>query len=239
VPDVQHVTVARSPLFRVGRSPDPFSPPDWRFARPDGTFGGRFDDPRSRHGVPPQGRYRVLYFASQTAAAYAETVAQFRPSLRTLSQLSGRNSQGLIPRDWRINRRLGTAVLTASLPFADAGDAETVQTLRSALAPVASGMGLSDIDLSVVAGPWREFTQEVALHLFTQRDAAGQPMYAGIRYVSRINHQWECWAAFADRIGHLPLRVDVVAADDPHLYEAARILGLAIEDDRGGIITPL
>jgi hypothetical protein len=33
-------------------------------------------------------------------------------------------------------------------------------------------------------------------------------------------------------------RVDPITADDPGLYDAARILGLAIEDDRGGVIQP-
>jgi hypothetical protein len=45
----------RSPqvrLFRLGRKPDPWEPPDWSRAQPDGTFGNRFDD--------PSGNYRVL-----------------------------------------------------------------------------------------------------------------------------------------------------------------------------------
>jgi hypothetical protein len=29
----------------------------------------------------------------------------------------------------------------------------------------------------------------------------------------------------------------VIAADDPHLYDAARLLNLAIEDDKGGVMT--
>jgi hypothetical protein len=49
---------------------------------------------------------------------------------------------------------------------------------------------------------------------------------------------WECWAVFTDRIAQRVLRVEPIAADDPGLYDAARILGLAVEDDRGGIFTP-
>lgn len=84
MPTIQPASLPRSPLYRVGRLPDPFSPPDWSYARPDGTFGGRYDDPRGQRGVPPQGRYRVLYFASQPSGAFGETVAQFRPSMKTL-----------------------------------------------------------------------------------------------------------------------------------------------------------
>ncbi len=43
---------------------------------------------------------------------------------------------------------------------------------------------------------------------------------------------------FADHIAQRVLRVEPIAADDPDLYDAARILGLAIEDDHGGILTP-
>ena len=83
MPAIQLAALPRSPLYRVGWPPDPFVPPDWRYARPDGAFGGRYDEPRAEQGVPPQERYRVLYVASQPAGAYGETVAQFRPSLTT------------------------------------------------------------------------------------------------------------------------------------------------------------
>ncbi|MFP5226360.1 MAG: hypothetical protein ACLGXA_01940 [Acidobacteriota bacterium] len=40
------------PLFRVGRDDDAWAVPDWAYAKEDGTFGNRFDD--------PMGVYRVL-----------------------------------------------------------------------------------------------------------------------------------------------------------------------------------
>jgi hypothetical protein len=33
------------PLFRVGRDRDAWAVPDWAYAKEDGTFGNRFDDP--------------------------------------------------------------------------------------------------------------------------------------------------------------------------------------------------
>jgi hypothetical protein len=33
------------PLFRVGRDHDAWAVPDWAYAKEDGTFGSRFDDP--------------------------------------------------------------------------------------------------------------------------------------------------------------------------------------------------
>ena len=32
-------------IFRIGRKPSPWQPPDWSHANADGTFGNRFDDP--------------------------------------------------------------------------------------------------------------------------------------------------------------------------------------------------
>ena len=61
------------PVFRLGRRPDAWQPPDWFLAQSDGTFGNRFDD--------PDGYYRVLYASSQRLACFIETLARFRPEL--------------------------------------------------------------------------------------------------------------------------------------------------------------
>src|SRR5579863_2381777 len=45
------------PLFLVGRDDDAWAIPDWAYAKEDGTFANRFDD--------PMGVYRVLYASSQ------------------------------------------------------------------------------------------------------------------------------------------------------------------------------
>ena len=57
-------------IYRLGRKPDPWSPPDWASAGPDGTFGNRFDD--------PDATYRVLYASSQRFGCFVETLARFR-----------------------------------------------------------------------------------------------------------------------------------------------------------------
>lgn len=33
---------------------------------------------------------------------------------------------------------------------------------------------------------------------FEQRDGNGAPFFAGIRYLSRLDTNWECWAVFHD-----------------------------------------
>ena len=59
------------PIYRLGRRPDAWQPPEWFLAHSDGTFGNRFDD--------PEGYYRVLYASSQRLACFVETLARFRP----------------------------------------------------------------------------------------------------------------------------------------------------------------
>src|SRR3989442_8187183 len=104
---MRDVPAPRSPIYRVGHAPDPLSPPDWAYARADGTFGNRFDDPRGRRGVPTSQRFRVLYLASGPAGAYGESVAQFRPRLKMLANLGtphppgSRQGRPLAPPDWR------------------------------------------------------------------------------------------------------------------------------------------
>ena len=57
-------------IYRLGRKPDPWAPPDWASAGPDGTFGNRFDD--------PDATYRVLYASLQRLGCFVETLARFR-----------------------------------------------------------------------------------------------------------------------------------------------------------------
>jgi hypothetical protein len=38
----------------------------------------------------------------------------------------------------------------------------------------------------------------IAKWAFDRRDLEGRPLFAGIRYLSRLNTDWECWAVFHD-----------------------------------------
>lgn len=82
----------------------------------------------------------------------------------------------------------------------------------------------------------KRLTQELALHVYNQADTSGALLCTSIRYVSRHHHGWECWVVFTGRISQRVLRVEPITADAPGLYDAARIRGLASEDDRGGVL---
>lgn len=229
----------RAPVFRVGRTPDPFAVPSWAFAHPDGTFGNRFDDPGGHHGVAPAGRFRILYLATESAGACGETLAGYRPDLAGLAGAGASPpARPAIPASWRLARRLGSTVLHPSLGLADLAAAETTHYLRGALAAVALTLGLHDVDFSTLIGPQRRFTQEAARAIYEQRDRSGQPLYAGLRYLSRFNPAWECWAVFVDRLRHTVVRVEVIAPNHPGLHDAARMLGLAIEVAPGRYLYP-
>jgi hypothetical protein len=236
---LQVVPTPRSPLYRVGRAPNPFVPPSWAFVGPDGTFGGRFDDPRGRQSLAPAQRFRVLYLATQSVAAFGESIARFRPDLAALAQAPGlasasRLERPAVPAAWRTVRRLGTTVLGSHLVLADLFAPETIQELREALAPIAVTLGLPDVEVSALCGPERILTQEIARFIYEQSDPAGRPLYHGLRYLSHYNTDWECRAIFADRFSHRVVRVDPIPATAPGLFDAARILKLRLEEDGGG-----
>jgi hypothetical protein len=240
-----------SGIYRLARGPgDPFAPPDWERADADGTFGNRFDDPSAEDGVLPAKRFRTIYCATQRTAAFGETMARFRPSVALLAHLGAIDDdepleralagavdpvdlrRGLVPADWRVRRRVGHTVLDPSLRFVDLAAGETMQRLRTALAPMAKQLSVVDIDLSVVTGPQRRLTQEIARFVHDQRDRNGRPRFAGIRYLSRLNAEWECWAVFDDRMRHVagcPDFPSTVLPDDADLIQVSRQFNLTVE----------
>jgi hypothetical protein len=144
-------------------------------------------------------------------------------------------SKGIVPADWRFKRQIGSTVLDYNLWFADIAAPESISHLRSHLAPLAVELGLSDFDASTILSPSpRAVTQACARHIYEYANDAGEPMFAGIRYPSRHNIRWTCWAIFGDRIHHSPqLPETSIDPADPDMMAAARELGLRVEGVRG------
>jgi hypothetical protein len=238
-------------IYRLARGRDPFVPPNWDYAKGDGTFGNRFDDPTASKGKPPERRFRAIYCATQRVAPFGETLARFRVSLSLLVALDGIDddepieealagaidpedrSRGLVSADWRLKRRISHTMLDDGLSFVDIGDHDSMQYLRSELAPLAITYTIGDIDLSALTGQQRPFTQYCARHIYDLTDGLGDSRFAGIRYVSRLDAKWECWAIFDDRFKHTPGFPDNIAPDDPDLLAIAKSFRLTIEVIRG------
>jgi len=71
-------------IYRIEReSNKPFSAIDWQFSSSEG-FQGRFDDPLLSTATGMDGRFRMIYAASNAVGCFAETVARLRmrPGLR-------------------------------------------------------------------------------------------------------------------------------------------------------------
>ncbi len=207
------------PLFRLGRKPDPWEPPDWSRAQPDGTFGNRFDDPK--------GNYSVLYAASQRISCFVETLARFRPDLTLIAELQAIEGEddyiplGTVPREWCDARLMGEC--RADGNYADIYAAGWVGYLRQELASDCLALGITDLDVSVLQqGEPRRLTQ-LASHKVNEANLVG------IYYRSRYGHDLENWALFEPFPIHSRQEPVAIHPDDADLEKASDILGVRIE----------
>lgn len=208
---------APNEIFRIGRKPDPWQPPDWSRANSDGTFGNRFDD--------PAGYYRVLYAASQPVSCFVETLARFRPDLTLLAELNeieGENDfvpLGEVPLEWRDHRLIGTA--SADGDYADIYSSAWIAHLRPKLADECLRLGLQELDAAVLqnAAP-RRISQLASRQAYELR-------CPGIYYRSRYGHDLENWAIFEPFPIH-PKVSKEINESDKSLQKALGILGLKL-----------
>jgi hypothetical protein len=210
-------------LHRVGRAPDAWAWPGWAYAHEDGTFGNRYDD--------PLGEYRVIYAGRPRLAAFAETLARFRPDLELVAELSliegdaPALAPGAVPVEWCASRVIGSARHTGT--FADVGRSESLAHLRAALAARALHYGFDDLDAGELRrrAP-RAFTQEISRHVFVHgRDAGGRPL-AGLRYRSRLGDDLVNWAIFETE-PPVDCVSEPVDREDPDLRAAFARFGLS------------
>ena len=67
------------------------------------------------------------------------------------------------------------------------------------LAEYAHQLGITEpIDVSDVRGRNRVLTRLFASVVYAAIDPFGGPRYAGLRYLSRLDTTWECWAIFEE-----------------------------------------
>lgn len=196
-PSPKVVEPPKSGLWRVGRSPDPlrFSDPLDPELLESRATGNRFDS--------PTGDYRVCYFATTLDGCFGETLSRFRPDPR-LSSIADEEefmALGEVPADWR-HRRLAVRVVPTpsdtvpTIRLLDVESAETRAVLREDLGKLLAFYGYSDLDVPTVRGGDRRITRWIGRWAYEQRDANDRMKFAGIRYLSRLSSEWECWALF-------------------------------------------
>ena len=201
---VEVVAAPDEGVWRVGRAPDPLfaAPPLSSSLLDNKSTGNRFDS--------PTGAYRVLYFASTLDGCYGETLARFRPDPQMLALVEeewadlGFMRVGDVPADWR-QRRIAVHVtfpaedrFADGVQFLDVESLETRETLREELAPFLAFYGYKDLDVPTVRGADRRITRWIGQWAYDQTTDDGMPRFAGVRYLSRLSSDWECWAVFDD-----------------------------------------
>jgi len=206
----------------VGRTPDPITFPDP--PRADDLdyprAGNRFDSPTENFGV--------CYFATDLKACFGETLSRFRPNpaLAAAAEEDGFMQVGEVPADWR-NQRIAVQATfeptesLAQVRFLDVEALSTRTHLERELAPLLAYYGYTELDVPTVRGGDRRITRWIGKWAFEHRDANDRPLFAGIRYLSRLNTEWECWAVFHDvEIKELSRRP--IEREDPALAAIAR-----------------
>jgi hypothetical protein len=153
---------------------------------------GRFDDPYRA--------FRTLYCAASPLTALRETLAPFRPSLKTIRELKRFRVSDwrLPPGDWRRKRALAPAlleILSGELLHIDNPGlrAEIALELDEGLL---RKVRVEHLDLGEVQGSQRPLTQAIARVLY-DRGAAG------IIFSSRYDNQ-PCAALFEERARLVP-----------------------------------
>ncbi len=163
--------------------------------------GNRFD-------VPGGG---VLYAATDASTCFHEVCARFRPSpfYKTLDTALDEEAGFRIgiPGDWRFNRRIYDLKIDTDLPFVDISDYRTWKWLEGRLPGLLFERGLEHIDAKDVYSNDRTLTRAFAGEVYTAISVDSEPIFAGIRYESRLNNG-ECWAIFEDSA------VDVTVSDE-------------------------
>jgi hypothetical protein len=139
---------------------------------------------------------------------------------------------GEVPADWR-HQRVAIRVefqSTASRPnlrFLDVEALQTRQLLRNDLAPILAYYRCPDLDVATVRGADRRLTRWIAKWAFEARDESGAAEFAGIRYLSRLNTDWECWAAFHD-VDIVEKEREPITRQNPALLSIAKSFELTV-----------
>jgi len=234
--DPELVAAPQEGVWRVGREPDllcaSVSSKSSELGQPN--TGNRFDS--------PTGAYGVRYFATDLDGCYGETLARFRADKKLAKVVGGEWSElgfmnvGDIPADWRQRRGAvrvrfpadgANASFTAGVRFLDIESVNTREALLPDFEPLLKYYGYSDLDVPVVRGHDRRITRYISQWTYEQRDEDERPMYAGIRYLSRLNSDWECWAVF-DHVAIEELTRHAILPQDEALTRIAKLYGLTV-----------
>jgi hypothetical protein len=99
--------------------------------------------------------------------------------------------------------------------------------LRSELGDLLAYHGYTDLDVPTVRGGDRRITRWMGRWAYQQRDEQDRPVFAGVRYLSRLSSAWECWALFEDVALDEQERRPILRNDEA-LLRVAELYGLTV-----------
>jgi hypothetical protein len=220
-------------VHRVGYDPAPWEWTDWKYAKTNGHFLGRWDD--------PDAMWRALYVGSTALACYLEVLAPLRPDPTLAGELADISvddedearhptvNPGELAFNWCEGRRVCAARMSGY--FAVPGHHETLSTLRQQFLELARSCGCQDLDAGAIRDAKRELTQPISAWVYTLKSERNRPV-DGIEYLSRHGDHLTLWAIYergqTDSPPQLTDRDDQpVTPDDMDLSEAMRIHHIA------------
>lgn len=180
-----------TPLYRVARCSGPLKP-SWIAAEDalQPRAGNRFD-------VVGGG---VIYCGTNVVVCFAETLARYRPTAKMRALMKNVDPGfvvcGGVPQDWREQRTIVTVNLIDPLPFVDVDDPVTHEYLTAVMADELTAFGVDVLDVDTVRGKNRLITRAMSSWAYWAVDDDGNLGYSGVRYLSRVLPNEECWAVF-------------------------------------------
>lgn len=191
---VRIVTPPAEGVWRVARGNEPLSAGDSvAMDLGDSQAGNRFDS--------WTGRYAVLYFGTSLEVCFGETLNRFRrdPAMAFIEDEwaeLGFMNLGSVPADWRHTRIALKAEIGTTGRFLDVEDAESREYLAQLTASVLAMWGVKELDVPTIRGGDRRVTRLISEVVWQLEDQHGAPAFDGVRYLSRSDTDWECWAVF-------------------------------------------
>jgi hypothetical protein len=220
------VTAPGDGLWRVGRGDDPLKLPGrGATGLGDTRAGNRFDS--------FTGNYQVLYFGTDLRVCFGETLNRYRkdPRLAFIDDEWERREfmkRGTVPADWRSRRTAVRVAVPETARFFNVENGDNVIRLARELGPTVSLLGHHEIDTGLLHGPDRRVTRAISQWVWQQVDADGSCIFDGIRYRSRTNPAWECWAVFAESLDLDEVERQPILTAMPELTETADELDLVV-----------
>jgi hypothetical protein len=185
-------------------------------------MSGRYND--------PQGRFRVLYAASERRAAFMETLSAFRPALRDLALVESLlppgefdlpRSIGHVPAAY-FTKRMAAFRLDHTQRWLDLRSPQTHAIVRVELASELVTAGYSGaFNFGEIIGSDYMITQLVSRRSYDSG-------YSGIAYPSTHDASLTCWAIFDRASVTLVGTVEPIRQDDPDLVAAIDLFGLML-----------